>query len=194
MPFTKRLGGRLDEYVKRNPRKRCRARHRGGGRCTGALLLASEAGTPLNYGNVRRRHWDPVAERAGLVGVTPHDKRHTYASWPIQDGAGIETVSALSGHKSWTTTMRYAHLADARWAQVRDIIGGPEPISDGLSFDAIAAAVRALAEAEPERWAAVAATLDGEQAPISALILLPSGGSEGSAKIIDLASRRSSAG
>ncbi|MEV0057980.1 site-specific integrase [Saccharopolyspora shandongensis] len=194
VPFTKRLGGRLDDYVKRNPPKRCRARHRGGGRCTGALLLASKVGTPLNYGNVRRRHWDSVAERAGLAGVTPHDMRHTYASWLIQDGAGIETVSALLGHKSWTTTMRYAHLADARWAQVRDIIGGPEQTPDELSSDAIAKAVRALAEAEPERWAAVAAALDGEQDPISAPILLPSGGTEGSVKIIDLASRSRSAG
>ncbi|TDD47946.1 tyrosine-type recombinase/integrase [Saccharopolyspora elongata] len=168
VPITRRLAGRIDDYVERNPPKRCRARHRGGGRCTGALLLASKAGTPLNYGNVRRQHRDSVAEGAGLAGVTPHDMRHTYASWLIQDGAGIETVSALLGHKSWTTTMRYAHLADARWAQVRDIIGGPEPTSGGLSSDSIAAAVRALAEAEPERWAAVAAALDGEQDPISA--------------------------
>ncbi|PKW14144.1 hypothetical protein [Saccharopolyspora spinosa] len=90
--------------------------------------------------------------------------------------------------------MRYAHLADARWTQVPDIIVGPETSTTELSSDVIAEAVRVLAEAEPERWAAVAAALDGEQAPISAPILLPSGGSEGGAKIIDLASRRSSAG
>ncbi|SDX52907.1 Site-specific recombinase XerD [Saccharopolyspora shandongensis] len=102
VPITRRLAGRIDDYVERNQPKRCRARHRGGGRCTGALLLASKVGTPLNYGNVRRRHWDSVAERAGLAGVTPHDMRHAYASWLIQDGAGVEMVSALLGHKSWT--------------------------------------------------------------------------------------------
>lgn len=193
VPITRRLAGRIDDYVKRNPPKRCRARHRGGRRRTGALLLASKAGTPLNYGNMRRRHWDSVAERAGLAGGTPHDMRHTYASWLIQDGAGIETVSALLGHKSWTTTMRYAHLADARWAKVRDIIGGPEPTPDGLSSDAIAEAVRVLA-AEPERWAAVAAALDGGLAPNAAPILPPSGDAADGAKIIDLASRRRSTG
>ncbi|MGH3518848.1 MAG: tyrosine-type recombinase/integrase [Haloechinothrix sp.] len=41
--------------------------------------------------------------------MTPHDTRHTYASWLIQDGVTIEQLSKLLGHKAISTTQRYAN-------------------------------------------------------------------------------------
>jgi len=40
-----------------------------------------------------------------------HTLRHTCASWLVQSGTDILTVSKILGHKSVTHTMRYAHLA-----------------------------------------------------------------------------------
>lgn len=42
--------------------------------------------------------------------ATPHDLRHTYASWLVADGVPIRTLQHLMGHESITTTERYAHL------------------------------------------------------------------------------------
>jgi integrase len=44
--------------------------------------------------------------------VTFHCLRHTYASWMINAGVDILTLSKLLGHSSVTTTQRYAHLYD----------------------------------------------------------------------------------
>ncbi|AXQ64381.1 integrase [Gordonia phage Neville] len=55
-----------------------------------------------------------------IVGpMRPHDLRHTYASWLLQDGVKLEVVSRLLGHSSVTITERYARLGDESWDSVR---------------------------------------------------------------------------
>ncbi|MGH3516206.1 MAG: tyrosine-type recombinase/integrase, partial [Haloechinothrix sp.] len=108
VPITAELAAKLGAWMEAHPPVRCSARHRDGKACNGALLFPSKVGTALHYQNFRRRHWDPAVEKAGLGGVTPHDTRHTYASWLIQDGVTIEQLSKLLGHKAISTTQRYA--------------------------------------------------------------------------------------
>lgn len=48
--------------------------------------------------------------RAGILGVTVHTLRHTFASRLVQAGVPIYTVSRLLGHGDVKTTARYAHL------------------------------------------------------------------------------------
>lgn len=55
--------------------------------------------------------WSDVRSKAGLADVRLHDLRHTFASRSLAEGASLEVVAALLGHKERRTTERYAHLA-----------------------------------------------------------------------------------
>jgi site-specific recombinase XerD len=57
-----------------------------------------------------------LRERTG-IDFEPHQYRHTYATWLLRRGAGMESVKELLGHTSITTTIdTYGHLTveDAR--------------------------------------------------------------------------------
>ena len=56
--------------------------------------------------------------------VVVHTLRHTFASWLVQKGTPLYTVSQLMGHSSLAMTMRYAHLApDTKRAAAMDLQG-----------------------------------------------------------------------
>jgi integrase len=72
-------------------------------------------GRPLTYSAV----YDLVERLRRRTGIDfePHQFRHTYATWLLRKGAGMESVKELLGHASITTTMdTYGHLTveDAR--------------------------------------------------------------------------------
>lgn len=79
--------------------------------CRSGLVVPSEAGTPMDGANFRKR-FDAACKAAGVGHVRPHDLRHTYASWLLQDGATLAEVGKLLGHTSTATTERYAHLQE----------------------------------------------------------------------------------
>lgn len=58
-----------------------------------------------------RQQWAQARKACGLTHVRWHDLRHTCASWLVQAGVPLHTVSELLGHSSMTMTRRYAHLA-----------------------------------------------------------------------------------
>lgn len=80
-------------------------------------LWAEPLGRPWAYPAV----YDLVLrlrERTG-IDFEPHQYRHTYATWLLRKGAGMESVKELLGHASITTTIdTYGHLTvdDARKA------------------------------------------------------------------------------
>ncbi|MCB5292688.1 tyrosine-type recombinase/integrase [Arthrobacter sp. SO3] len=78
-------------------------------------LWSQPHGRPWTYAAV----YDLVLrlrERTG-IDFEPHQWRHTYATWLLRRGAGMESVKELLGHASITTTIdTYSHLTveDAR--------------------------------------------------------------------------------
>jgi integrase len=95
------------------------------------LVLPNSIGHP--YDGALFTHRLDAAARAATVGqgsrrrivghVRPHDLRHTYASWLVQDGVPIQAVRDLLGHQSLITTQRYAKLGDTQWDAVRSVLG-----------------------------------------------------------------------
>jgi integrase len=51
--------------------------------------------------------------------ATVHSLRHTFASWLLQDGAGLSEVLDMLGHATHEMTRRYAHLEKAVLAVLR---------------------------------------------------------------------------
>jgi len=61
--------------------------------------------------------------RAGLTDCTVHTLRHTHATWLVQNGLSVYEVRSVLGHTDIRTTMRYAHLEQAKvTSKARDVI------------------------------------------------------------------------
>jgi site-specific recombinase XerD len=78
-------------------------------------LWSAPMGRPWSYPAV----YDLVSRLRERTGIDfgPHQYRHTYATWLLRRGAGMESVKELLGHASITTTIdTYGHLTveDAR--------------------------------------------------------------------------------
>ena len=72
------------------------------------LVFASEVGTPVDPGNLRRV-FARVAKAAGLTGAFPYLLRHTTVSLLLDDGATIEEVADLLGDDPRTLYRYYRH-------------------------------------------------------------------------------------
>jgi integrase/recombinase XerD len=83
--------------------------------CVFVNLWSQPCGRPWTYAAV----YDLVLRLRDRTGIDfePHQYRHTYATWLLRRGAGMETVKECLGHASITTTIdTYGHLTveDAR--------------------------------------------------------------------------------
>lgn len=94
------------------------------GRCRSNLVL-HKSGEMIDLNNWRKRVWAVALADAGVGHTRPHDLRHTYASWLVQNGTSIEEVARLLGHASSMVTQRYAHLADTPRDAVLQALGNP---------------------------------------------------------------------
>lgn len=73
-------------------------------------VFVSSRGKPYTSGGFSR-HWQRIADRAGLPDVTFHDLRRHVGTVLINAGERLEVVSKLLGHSNVAVTQRsYAHL------------------------------------------------------------------------------------
>jgi integrase len=90
----------------------------------------ADAATPFVFtnkaGNARDHphlSWRKAFNGAGLHDCTIHTLRHTHATRLIQNGLSVYEVQTVLGHTDPKTTMRYAHLEQAKvTAKARDVI------------------------------------------------------------------------
>src|SRR5687767_5265318 len=74
-------------------------------------LFVTSAGKPITRHMVYtiiKEH----AKTAGLLGVSPHTLRHTFATHLVQNRADIRSVQQMLGHADISTTQIYTHMTD----------------------------------------------------------------------------------
>src|SRR5215813_13169524 len=75
------------------------------------LAFANEIGKPVEAGNLLRRSFWPLLDKAGLPHIRFHDLRHTAATLLLQQGVHPKVVSELLGHSSIGMTLDiYSHV------------------------------------------------------------------------------------
>lgn len=168
VPLPADLVGRLIVHRDRHEwRETCGLEH-AVGECRGDILFRGARGAPLKSNDWGKTIWKKALDLAGIEGrVRPHDMRHTYASWLIQEGVPLTEVARVMGHSDTEVTKLYAHLSDAGFDTVREALerrtstpptGGPDPSTDPvLLAQRVARLEVALAELTAGRTAAFTA-------------------------------------
>ena len=81
------------------------------------LVFGSSRRTPFSYVSLYR-HATKAWAHVGLPRVTPHQARHSFASFLIAAGADVKTVTTLMGHGSARMSLDvYGHLFDGAAAE-----------------------------------------------------------------------------
>jgi integrase len=89
------------------------------------LVFPSEASTPLNKANVRKRVWIPLLKRAEVPDHDIYSLRWTFVSLPRASGEAAFNVSRVIGHsRSTIVDTIYAHtVGSARGRHQRERFG-----------------------------------------------------------------------
>ncbi len=72
-----------------------------------------------------RKHWDKALINICIKDFHFHDLRHSAASWLAKNGATLQEIAEVLGHKNISMTMRYSHLCiDHKRALIDRVMGG----------------------------------------------------------------------
>lgn len=85
---------------------------------TEGLVFPGAAGSMTNI----NRSWKALCVDAELDDFRFHDCRHHFASKLVMAGVDLYTVKELLGHRDFTTTQRYAHLAPEHQAAAVEVL------------------------------------------------------------------------
>ena len=101
------LTGKALELVKEHARTRRRLD-------TPLLFPSANPAKPVNL----RLPWQTAVKRANLQDFRFHDLRHSAASYLAMNGASLNEIAAVLGHKTLAMVQRYAHLSESHKAGV----------------------------------------------------------------------------
>lgn len=101
------LTGRALELVKEHARIRRRLD-------TPLLFPGNNPGKPVDL----RAPWLAALKRAGIEDCRFHDLRHSAASYLAMNGASLNEIADVLGHKTLSMVKRYAHLSESHKAGV----------------------------------------------------------------------------
>jgi len=102
------------------------------GRAPEDWLATTARGTAWTANYFRERYWHPAVKASGITKrPTPHDLRHSHASWLIQVGRPLAEIQLRLGHEDITTTVgTYGHLQPDMHRQsahaIEDMVGQPQ--------------------------------------------------------------------
>jgi len=65
-----------------------------------------------------RQPWEKALQQAGIQNFRFHDLRHSAASYLAMNGASLNEIAAVLGHKTLAMVQRYAHLSESHQAGV----------------------------------------------------------------------------
>jgi len=107
----------LPEYLvaslKRHKAKQGKQRSKAGAKWQDHdLVFCTGNGTPHALWNVRRSHFLPILERAGLTGMRMYDLRHSCASLLVLARENLSIIQKRLGHENIRTTEKYIHVND----------------------------------------------------------------------------------
>lgn len=84
-----------------------------------------------DWGQIRTA-FEKAVERAGLADFRFHDLRHTAASHLVMRGRPLKEIQEVLGHKSFSMTLRYAHLSPMHLRTAVEALDGLTPEADRL--------------------------------------------------------------
>jgi integrase len=88
------------------------------------LIFGPEGSEPFPVRQFQRAA-DAVWKKAGLQRITPHERRHTFASLMIAAGVNPKALSAFMGQSSITITLdRYGHLTPGSEEEAGGLLDG----------------------------------------------------------------------
>ncbi|MDX5895138.1 tyrosine-type recombinase/integrase [Rubrobacter radiotolerans] len=78
------------------------------------LVFPNQDGGIMNPNNIRRRHFKPLLESAGLPDIRLYDLRHSFSTLWVESGEDLSLLQKILGHTSIKTTADvYVHTGDA---------------------------------------------------------------------------------
>lgn len=93
--------------------------------CEG-FLFCNPDGSPLQlrqYNRLFKRFYEQQKEKyPDLPYYSPHNLRHSYATYMLRSGADLETLRALLGHSDISTTQRYVHSSLQQMILATDLL------------------------------------------------------------------------
>jgi len=100
IPLNKAVINALNKYLEERPN------------VSSHFFFVTKSGNPILVRNIRSSI-DRYFDLAGIKDAKVNDLRHTFVSFHLQNGANIQHLSRISGHKRLSTTEKYLELIDS---------------------------------------------------------------------------------